>query len=557
MNQDIMHRYITDGLNALNEMEEASRRGAACSRESLQQLLLENADTEYGRKHHFAQISSYEAFVREVPLSDYSDYEPYIRRMLENNEKNLITACDVNYYCHTSGTTGVPKMIPKTREDLGIFFRYAYQSMFGLCDRTCREAGKKGMPDHKGLLIAESRIQKNAQGVSIGALSESIFFPEDTAGYNILPPDLIYTTYDFDRRHLKMLYALRERHLSFMMGTFSPLLYDMLQYVQYSCELLCSDIETGRINAEITIDPRLRKKLEKEMRPNPERAEEIRRIMKDHADGAFVPLLWPDMQMVAAIGSSVFQPATEKLRTMLGPDIMFHFLSYSCSEMTIAVEINPDDPTYMLLPFGGFCEFLPVEGNETGTPLLMDQLEIGKEYEVIITNLSGFYRYRLGDVIRVTGFHNECPMVVVSYRKSQLANLHGEKISEEVFQKAIDELSQETGTAILEYSVCPDTDAVPDRYIVLLEADRIITPDRWQRYSDVLEEKLCRMHDSYRDKIQQKTLAPLDVRFVEPQTYALYRDMKIMGGASPNQIKPVRVITDNRLRDFFFGLLQD
>ena len=49
---------------------------------------------------------------------------------------------------------------------------------------------------------------------------------------------------------------------------------------------------------------------------------------------------------------------------------------------------------------------------------------------------------------------------------------------------------------------------------------------------------------------------PLEVRFVQPQTYALYRDLKVMSGASPNQIKPIHVITDGRLKRFFFGLLQ-
>ena len=48
----------------------------------------------------------------------------------------------------------------------------------------------------------------------------------------------------------------------------------------------------------------------------------------------------------------------------------------------------------------------------------------------------------------------------------------------------------------------------------------------------------------------------LEVRFVQPQTYALYRDLKVMSGASPNQIKPIHVITDGRLKRFFFGLLQ-
>ena len=51
-------------------------------------------------------------------------------------------------------------------------------------------------------------------------------------------------------------------------------------------------------------------------------------------------------------------------------------------------------------------------------------------------------------------------------------------------------------------------------------------------------------------------MRPLEVRFVQPQTYALYRDLKVMGGASPNQIKPVHVIANDRLKRFFFGLLQ-
>ncbi len=59
-----------------------------------------------------------------------------------------------------------------------------------------------------------------------------------------------------------------------------------------------------------------------------------------------------------------------------------------------------------------------MEDSGNGRPLLMDELEVGKEYELIVTNLSGFYRYRLGDVIRVTGYHNECPMLVFSYRKA-------------------------------------------------------------------------------------------------------------------------------------------
>ena len=51
-------------------------------------------------------------------------------------------------------------------------------------------------------------------------------------------------------------------------------------------------------------------------------------------------------------------------------------------------------------------------------------------------------------------------------------------------------------------------------------------------------------------------MLPLEVKFVQPQTYALYRDLKVRGGAFPNQIKPIHVIEGGRLKRFFFGLLQ-
>ena len=169
---------------------------------------------------------------------------------------------------------------------------------------------------------------------------------------------------------------------------------------------------------------------------------------------------------------------------------------------------------------------------------------------------SGFYRYRLGDVIRVTGFHNECPMIVFSYRKNQLISMYGEKVTETALRGAVEAMAEESGTPVLEYSVYADTDTDPGHYTVLLESDREIPPDRWPCYSEILNRKLCEAHDSYRKKILQKTMLPLQAKFVQPQTYALYRDLKVMGGASPNQIKPVHVITEGRMKRFFFGLLQ-
>ena len=556
MSAELMKKYISEGNLALQRMEDSSRQGKSISMETLMRVIRANEDTEYGKKYHFRDIRSYADYAERVPFSVYEDYEPYIERMLCYNQKKLITADEVVYYAHTSGTSGVSKMIPCTQNALDILFTTVFQRVFGLYGSTRGSTLGAGAPDLKGADLMESRIGFTPYGVAHGAVSETLNHPKDTPFYNILPDELIYPHGEFDRRHLKMLFALRERHLSFLMSTFSPTLYDMIIYIRQHWRSLCDDIEAGKINADVAIDPQLRKQLEAKLIPDQERASEIRTIMERHENGAFVPLLWPDMKRIATVGTATFAPFIDRLRPILGKEISVDYLGYVCSEATVAAPLREDDPACMLLPFGGFYEFIPVEEGAEDHPLLMDQLEIGKEYELVVTNLSGFYRYRLGDVIRVTGYHHECPMIVFSYRKNQLISMYGEKVTETVLRTAVKAMEAESGTEILEYSVYADTETVPGHYTVLMESERDIPPDAWPYYSEILDRKLCEIHDSYRKKINEKTMLPLKVNFVQPQTYALYRDLKVMGGASPNQIKPIHVITDGRIKRFFFGLLQ-
>ena len=556
MNTNVLQDYIAHGMTALDQMETASRHAGEVSMETLARLIRKNENTEYGKKYGFREIRSYADYAARVPFSAYEDYEPYIERMLCFGQDNLITADKVVYYAHTSATSGASKMIPCTREALDILFATVFERFFGCYERSCKSGTGAGIPGCPGINLMESRIGYTPLGIAHGAISETLNRAEDTPFYNALPEEIVYPAGEFDRRHLKMLLALRERRLSFLMSTFSPTLYDMIVYVQHHWQSLCEDIEKGQINPDIAVDPKLRKQLEEKLSPDPERAREIREIMREHGKDAFIPLLWPDMKRIAAVGTATFAPFIDRLRPALGEEIRVDYLGYVCSEATVAAPLREEDPAYMLLPFGGFYEFIPVEDGTEAAPLLLDQLEAGKEYELVVTNLSGFYRYRLGDVIRVTGYHNECPMIVFSYRKNQLISMYGEKVTETALRTAVESMAEESGTTVIEYSVYADTETDPGHYIVLLESDREILPDAWPYYSEILNRKLCEAHDSYRKKIQQKTMLPLEVKFVQPQTYALFRDLRVMGGASPNQIKPIHVISGDRLRRFFFGLLQ-
>ena len=188
---------------------------------------------------------------------------------------------------------------------------------------------------------------------------------------------------------------------------------------------------------------------------------------------------WPDMKLIVTIGTASFAPYIEKLRQALGSGIATDQLTYACLEATIGAPLRENESEYMLLPDGGFYEFIPVDDDAPKEPVLMDALEAGKEYEIILTNLSGFYRYRLGDVVRVTGYHNECPMLVFSYRKNQLISMYGEKMTETALRTAVEAVAEESGTTILEFSVYADASTDPGHYAVLMESDEDITPDRW------------------------------------------------------------------------------
>lgn len=588
MNLQGMEKNVAEGLAALERMEQASLSAPQIGIDTLMSLIRANENTEYGKKYGFRDIHSYADYARKVPFSEYKDYEPYIERMLVFGEKNLITASDVLYYAHTSGTSGASKMIPRTQQELEILYNDIFQRAFGLCEKENAAGEKAKAADEKtvgekaagekaagekenaagaegqflgsrGANFMETQIGFTSMGTPHGAISATLNHPEDTVSCSVFPEDIIYSTVDFDRRHIKLLFALREKHLSFLMSTFSPMIHDMIVYLQLHWQELCGDLEAGRVGAEVSVDPRLRAKVNAILTPDPERAEEIRRIMQKYKDGDFIPRIWPDLKLVACVGTATFAPHLEKIKEHLGPGIAVDQLGYVSSESTVAAQIKEGEEAYMLLPYSGFFEFIPMDDDsetQEEVPVLMDQLEVGREYELIVTNLSGFYRYRIGDVVRVTGFHNKCPMIVFSYRKNQLVSMYGEKVTEAVMQSSVEKLSSESGTRIFEYSVYPDTDSDPGRYIVILESDEEIGPDRWQSYSDTLNRILCEAHDSYRAKMDNKIMLPLEVRFVQPQTYALYRDMRIMDGASPNQIKPIHVISGDKLKRFFFALLQ-
>ena len=222
-----------------------------------------------------------------------------------------------------------------------------------------------------------------------------------------------------------------------------------------------------------------------------------------------------------------------------------------------AVCIEMNKPEFCLLTDASFFEFRdPLSSDDDNNTIMMNQLEVGKEYEVILTNLGGFYRYKIQDVIRVLGFYNNLPLITFAYRKGQLANIAGEKTTEEHLNEAVTRLGKELNVDITDFALYLDTDRPISRYVLLIEPDTPLKIDKEGKYSKIFHEIIRDVNKEYSVADDRGSLGEPLVLIQQQQTHALWRDYKLMKGSSANQVKPVRILDTPMKQKFFFGLLE-
>ena len=136
-----------------------------------------------------------------------------------------------------------------------------------------------------------------------------------------------------------------------------------------------------------------------------------------------MPRVWKNLKFIFGIGSESFRIYTERMRYFLG-DVKIHYSVFSASEGIFGCPIEMESDEMVLIPFSAFYEFRDAENTNADT-ITMDKVEVGKKYEIIVTNLSGFYRYRMMDVVEVCGFYGKIPKVRFLYRLNQVLNIAG------------------------------------------------------------------------------------------------------------------------------------
>ena len=548
------------GKKALDDIEKSTFDPKKYNEELLLRIIKDNENTEYGKLYGFSEIKSIDDYRKKVPFSNYDTYEPYISRMIKNKETNLITSYKVIQYAETSGSVGVQKKIPVTKESMEVYGKYSFGKIKALAKSYHKEINHSRVPFGKGLNTVETELtvadDGTPRGTVTGALSRRFrkIFP-----FILTSPDpVLFPIGGMNMNYMKARFALEEKDLVFILSAFMTNLVDMFNYIKNNWEMICDDIENGTINKDVCND-KARPIMMKYVKKNPKRAKELREIFKQGFDTPIVKRLWNKISWVCAIGTGGFSTYYERFKKFAGDDIPVDFCAYAASEGMFAVCTKMNDPKFTPLLDSCFFEFLPADAKEDETnTLTIDQLEEGKEYEIIVTNQCGFYRYKIKDVIRVVGFHNNCPLITFAYRKGQLVNIAAEKTTEEHLNEAVKRLGKALKVDFNDYALYVDSERAVSRYVLLVEPDKPIAIDKDGSMGKLFGKILSDVNIEYRffADVRGSIDTPL-VLIQQQETHALWREYKLMKGSSSNQIKPVRILDTPVKQKFFFGLLEE
>ena len=420
------------GSKSLRRMKNNTINTMKKSEKFLVKILHDNKNTEYGKKYNFANIHSVEEYKKNVPLSDYSDYLPYVKRMADDGEKNLITSYPIKTFAVTSGSIGTKKMIPISKKALSKYTKYTITRAAALGFKYYKEHGKK---IYVGTTLNTIELNKEPlksgykiENVSSAASSIMLPFMRFT---HTSPMPVFFNKGNMNKQYMIARFALEDRNVANMISAFMSNLTDVMNYIKNNWQMIVNDIENGTIDDSVC-DEEGKKNLARYIKKNPKRAKELREIFSQGFDTPFIPKVWKKLSWLTTIGHAGFATQTEIMKKYLGNDIPIDYSVFSPSESMIAVPYEINKPEFLLLVDCCFCEFLPVD-DENADTLMLNQLEVGKEYEIILTTESGFYRYKLHDVVRVLGYNHECPIISFIYRKNMMANIAAEKTTTEHF----------------------------------------------------------------------------------------------------------------------------
>ncbi len=436
----------------------------------LKKLITKAAHTEWGVKHSYDTIRSYEDYARRVPIQSYDDIKPYVERM-RHGARNVLWPSQVRWYAKSSGTTNdKSKFIPVTSEGLK---QMHYKGPADCLAYYLMTRTDSHFFDGKGLILGGSHAPNyNLKHSLVGDLSAILIENiHPLANFLRVPNKEIALLSDFEEKMERIARSTISKNITNISGVPSW----MMAVIKRVLEI------TG--------------------------AQSLDEV-------------WPNLEIFFHGGVS-FAPYRETYQQLIRSPRMQYRETYNASEGFFGVQNDPTDPSMMLmLDYGVFYEFIPLEelGKPDPTILPLTGVEVGRNYAMVISNMCGLWRYLIGDTVRFTSKNPY--KFVISGRTKHFINAFGEELVVENAEKGLQAACAATGAQVSEYTAAPvfmGTDA-KCRHQWLIEFS--VAPDSIEHFTQVLDTTLQQVNSDYEAKrYKDITLQRLEVIPARPDLF--------------------------------------
>lgn len=472
--------------------------------EWLRRLIHQGKTTEWGKKYDYKSIQSYDTFAERVPVNSYEDLQPYIDR-LRQGEQNILWPEEIKWFAKSSGTSsGKSKFIPMSNSAL----------------EECHFRGGKDMLSLYVNNFPDTRVFNGRSLVmggshSITEVSNSSYYDGDLSA--ILIQNLPFWVQLLKTPNLNI--ALMDEWES--------------KIEKMANETILNDV-TSISGVPSWMLVLLNKIL------SISKAENVTQV-------------WPNLEVFFHGGVS-FEPYRSQFLQLIPLAGMHYMETYNASEGFFGIQDMSDrNELLLMLDYGIFYEFIPVENLDDENPktLRLSEVEIWRNYAVVITTNAGLWRYQIGDTVTFTSLSPY--RVKISGRTKSYINTFGEELMVHNADKALAIASAKCAAVITDYTAgphfLPDRNTAYHEWIIEFEKE----PENLGFFVETLDNALKSLNSDYEAKrYHNLILKPPVVHQAKPGTF--YNWLK-MNGKLGGQNKVPRLSNDRILLEQILPLI--
>jgi hypothetical protein len=525
-------------------LEQTSRAGDV-QRDLLLARIARNADSQFGRDHHFHEIRTPADFRKRVPIGDYNRHEPYIDRVRRGDVSALFGAgTDVLMFAMTSGTTNRPKTIPVTREALK-----DYREGWTIWGIQAFD-GHPDMIDH-GLrpilqIASDWRESYTAAGIPCGAITGL------TAS---MQNPLVRTTYcmpacasrikDVESKYYVALRFSIARDLGTVIAANPSTILGMFRLGDRERETLIRDLHDGAIDAKWAIPDDIRKQLRFRTRIRRKAtAKRLEAIVEE--TGRLLPRdYWPNLEFLSNWMGGTMRAYLRGYPEFVG-DKPVRDVGLIASEGRMTIPIEDGTAAGVLDIRHHYFEFIPEEQGDLAEPETVEAVDLveGRNYFIILTTAGGLYRYNIFDLVRCVGFHGKAPVVEFLNKGAHFSSLTGEKLSEHQVVAAVEAAQRAVGIRLRSYLLLPIW-GDPPSYGLLVETSDLPDAEAADRFTAAVEDQLRALNVEYACKRDTLRLGPVRTIRLPDGAWSEFQKRRLArSGGTVEQYKQPHLIPD-------------